>query len=78
MTPEEKAGFATERVSKKLELDAARRQNFSVPASLVTGIAAEGRAVRREQFEELLRLTVAFYRPHGARDRNTSGYGLGL
>jgi len=28
--------------------------------------------------EELPRLTEAFYRPHGARDRNSGGYGLGL
>lgn len=53
MTPEEKAEFVTERVSKKLELDAAQRQNFSELASLVTGIVAEARAGKREQFAEL-------------------------
>jgi len=53
MTPEEKADFVTERVSKKLELDAAQRQNFSELASLLTGIVAEARAGKREQFEEL-------------------------
>ena len=53
MTAEEKADFVTERVSKKLELDAAQRQNFSELANLVTGIVAEARADKREQIDEL-------------------------
>lgn len=52
MTPAEKAEFVTERVTKKLELDAAQRQNFSELARLVTGIVTEARAGKREQFEE--------------------------
>jgi len=53
MTPAEKAEFVTERVSKKLELDAAQRQNFSQLVDLVSGIVAEARAGKREQFAEL-------------------------
>ncbi len=53
MTAAEKAEFVTERVSKKLELDAAQRQNFSELANLVAGIVAEARSGRREQIDEL-------------------------
>ncbi len=56
MTPAEKAEFVTERVTKKLELDAAQRQNFSELANLVSGIVTEARAGKREQFEELSQL----------------------
>lgn len=53
MTPQEKAEFMTERVSKNLELDAAQKQNFSELANLVAGIVADARANKSAQFEEL-------------------------
>ena len=53
MTPQEKADFVTERVTKKLELDATQQQNFSDLANLVAGIVAETRANKSEQFEEI-------------------------
>ncbi len=53
MTPGEKVEFVTERVSKKLELDAAQRQNFTELANLVADIVVEARADRRAQIEEL-------------------------
>jgi len=53
MTPEEKVEFVTDRVTKKLELDATQRQNFNELASLVAGIVTDARAEKREQIEEL-------------------------
>lgn len=53
MTPEEKVEFVTERVTRKLELDATQRQNFNELANLVADIVVEARADRREQIEEL-------------------------
>jgi Spy/CpxP family protein refolding chaperone len=59
MTPREKAEFMTERVTKKLELDATQKQYFSDLANLVAGIVAEARASRSAQFEELSALIEA-------------------
>lgn len=53
MTPQEKAEFVTERVTKKLELNAEQRQNFASLAELVTGIVTEARADRKAQMEEI-------------------------
>jgi hypothetical protein len=53
MTPEEKADFATGRVTKKLSLDATQQQYFSDLANLVAGIVAEARADRSAQIDEL-------------------------
>ncbi|HMB72470.1 MAG TPA: Spy/CpxP family protein refolding chaperone [Gammaproteobacteria bacterium] len=59
MTPEEKAEFVTDRVTKKLSLDTTQRQNFNDLASLVAGIVAEARASKSEQMEELSALIQA-------------------
>jgi hypothetical protein len=59
MTPEEKADFVSERVSKKLGLDSTQRQYFSDLASLVADIVAEARASKSEQFEELSQMIQA-------------------
>ena len=53
MTPQEKAEFVTERVTKKLELNAEQQQNFASLAELVTGIVVEARAERKAQMEEI-------------------------
>ncbi|MGD8419445.1 MAG: Spy/CpxP family protein refolding chaperone [Gammaproteobacteria bacterium] len=59
MTTREKAEFVTERITRKLELDAAQQQNFSNLANLVADIVAEARANKSEQFEELSALIQA-------------------
>jgi Spy/CpxP family protein refolding chaperone len=53
MTPQEKADFVSERVGKKLELDADQQQKFDALAGLVAGIVAEARADRAAQMEEI-------------------------
>jgi Spy/CpxP family protein refolding chaperone len=53
MSPEEKADFATDRVTKKLNLDTTQRQYFGDLANLVAGIVAEARANRSEHIDEL-------------------------
>ena len=53
MTPQEKADFVTERVTKKLELNDEQRRNFSSLAELVASIVAEARADRQAQMEEI-------------------------
>ena len=53
MTPREKAEFVTERVTRKLELDATQQQNLSNLTNLVAGIVAEARANKSDQFEEI-------------------------
>lgn len=59
MTPEEKADFVTERVTRKLNLDATQQQYFNDLAILVAGILAEARASKDEQIEELSALIQA-------------------
>ena len=56
MTPEEKAEFVTERVTKKLELDARQQQNFASLVRLVSGIVTEARADRESQIREIAAL----------------------
>lgn len=59
MTPAEKVEFATERVSKHLELDDLQRQNFTALAELVAQIAIDARASKAEQMAELEQMLSA-------------------
>ena len=56
MTPQEKVEFVSERVSKKLELDAQQRQNFSSLAETVVQIVGEARAGKEQQVAEIVGL----------------------
>lgn len=56
MTPREKIEFVTDRVSKKLELDEAQRQNFTALAENLAQIMLEARAAREQQVAEILAL----------------------
>ena len=53
MTPQEKAEFVTDRVTKKLELNAEQQQKFAALTELVAGIVADARADRQAQIEEI-------------------------
>ena len=53
MTPDEKVEFATERVTKKLELDSQQQQNFTTLAELVAQIMIDARAEREQHFDEI-------------------------
>ena len=53
MTPEEKADFVTEKVTKKLDLDAQQRQNFETLAETVMDIMIEVKASKSAQMDEL-------------------------
>ena len=52
-TPQEKAEFVTERVTKKLELDALQQQKFSELAELALATMQEVRPSREERMNEL-------------------------
>lgn len=56
MTPEEKVEFATDRVGKKLELDAAQRQKFTALAEDLAQIMVEVKAGRQQQLDAITAL----------------------
>lgn len=53
MSPEEKVEFVTDRVSKKLKLDAQQQQYFTDLAQTVAQLMLEARDARKQQFEEI-------------------------
>jgi Spy/CpxP family protein refolding chaperone len=53
MTPEEKADFVTERVTRKLDLDSQQQQNFSSLAETMVAIMLEARASKQQQMDEI-------------------------
>ncbi len=56
MTPDEKVEFVTDRVSKKLELDATQRQKFAEFADLFAQSMIEVRGAREQHRQELAAL----------------------
>ena len=56
MTPAEKAEFVSDRVTKKLDLDAEQQQKFDDLAALVLDIVLEAKASREQQMGEVTRL----------------------
>lgn len=53
MTPEEKADFVTERVTKKLDLDSQQKQNFAQLADTVLQMMLEARETKQQQMNEI-------------------------
>jgi Spy/CpxP family protein refolding chaperone len=56
MTPDEKAEFVSERVTKKLDLDSEQQQKFDDLARLVVDIMQEVKTSREQQVGEILQL----------------------
>ncbi|MCP4875735.1 MAG: hypothetical protein GY896_09725 [Gammaproteobacteria bacterium] len=53
MSPDEKVEFVTERVTKKLELDAQQQQNFSQLAETVVQIMIDVKATKAQHMSEI-------------------------
>ena len=56
MTPQEKAEFVTDRVTKKLNLDSQQQQNFTELAETVIQIVGDARKNKSEQVAEIQQL----------------------
>lgn len=56
MTPDEKVEFATDRVSKKLDLDSQQQQNFRSLAETVAQIMNDARMAKQAQVDEIAAL----------------------
>lgn len=53
MSPEEKVEFVTDRVTKKLELDAQQQRNFTDLTELVVQIMLDAKASKAQQIDEI-------------------------
>jgi Spy/CpxP family protein refolding chaperone len=53
MSPEEKADFVTDRVTKKLDLDSQQQENFGKLAQTVAQLMMDAKATREQQVNEI-------------------------
>jgi Spy/CpxP family protein refolding chaperone len=53
MSPEEKIGFVTDRVTSKLDLDSQQQENFSKLAQTVAQLMMDAKATREQQVNEI-------------------------